>query len=149
MKEINFARELNDYRKGYTTKDLYNRRNVIKLKAELDRVQKRARVRTIKVRDVLYSLARLEKGLDVPKRCLEGLKVRIDCNAQDYVKAYNGIPYSTQFEAEYRNGWKITAIERCEARRNGKGHRVEIIAISDEAKEKIFKNTIAREINYY
>ena len=149
MKEINFARELNDYRKGYTTKDLYNRRNVIKLKAELDRVQKRARVRTIKVRDVLYSLARLEKGLDVPKRCLEGLKVRIDCNAQDYAKAYNGIPYSTQFEAEYRNGWKITAIERCEARRNGKGHRVEIIAISDEAKEKIFKNTIAREINYY
>lgn len=149
MKEINFARELNDYRKGYTTKDLYNRRNVIKLKAELDRVQKRARVRTIKVRDVLYSLARLEKGLDVPKRCLEGLKVRIDCNAQDYAKAYNGIPYSTQFEAEYRNGWKITAIERCKARRNGKGHRVEIIAISDEAKEKIFKNTIAREINYY
>lgn len=149
MKEINFARELNDYRKGYTTKDLYNRRNVIKLKAELDRVQKRARVRTIKVRDVLYSLARLEKGLDVQKRYLEGLKVRIDCNAKNYANSYNGIPFSTQFEAEYRNGWKITDIERCKARRNGKGHRVEIIAISDEAKEKIFKNTIAREINYY
>ena len=148
MKEINFARELNDYRKGYTTKDLYNRRNVIKLKAELDRVQKRARVRTIKVRDVLYSLARMEKGLDVPKRCLEGLKVRIDCNAQDYANAYNGTPFSTQFEAEYKNGWKITAIERCEAKRNGRKHKYDILTISDEAKEKIIENVIKRDINW-
>ena len=149
MREINVAREVNDYRKGISIEELSKRRNYHKLENELKIVQKGARVRTITAEKILRYLAYLEKSLHVPRRCLDGLRVRIDCNAQDYAKAYNGIPYSTQFEAEYRDGWKITSIERCEARRNGKGHRVEIIAISDEAKEKIFKNTIAREINYY
>ena len=149
MREINVAREVNDFRKEVGLEELAKRRNIIKLNGELRTIQKGARVRTITAEKMLSALACLERNLDVPRRYLAGLRVRIDCNAQNYAKAYNGIPYSTQFEAEYRNGWKITAIERCEARRNGKGHRVEIIAISDEAKEKIFKNTIAREINYY
>ena len=149
MREINIAREVNDFRKEIGMEELAKRRNIIKLNGELRTVQKGARVRTITAEKMLSALACLERNLGVPRRCLDGLKVRIDCNAQDYAKAYNGIPYSTQFDAEYHNGWKITSIERCEAKRNGKGHRVEIIAISDEAKEKIFKNTIAREINYY
>ena len=149
MREINIAREVNDFRKEIGMEELAKRRNIIKLNGELRTVQKGARVRTITAEKVLSALACLERNLGVPRRCLNGMKVRIECNPQDYPNAYKGTPYSTQFEAEYRNGWKITAIERCEARRNGKGHRVEIIAISDEAKEKIFKNTIAREINYY
>lgn len=148
MKEINLARELNDYRKGFSIEELAKRRNIIKLEKEIRAVQKRARVRTITAEKILYYLAYLEKSLHVPRRCLDGLRVRIDCNARDYANAYNGTPYSTQFEAEYHNGWKIVSIERCEARRNGRKHKYDILAISDEAKEKIIENVIKRDINW-
>lgn len=145
---INVAREVNDYRKGISIKELSKRRNIIKLENELKIVQKGARVRTITAEKILRYLAYLEKSLHIPRRCLDGLMVRIDCNAQDYAKAYNGIPYSTQFDAEYHNGWKITSIERCEAKRNGRKYRYDILAISNEAREKIVENVIKRDINW-
>lgn len=145
---INVAREVNDYRKGISIKELAKRRNIIKLENELKTVQKGARVRTITAEKILNYLAYLEKSLHVPRRCLDGLRVRIDCNAQDYAKAYNGTPYSTQFEAEYHNGWKITSIERCEAKRNGRKHKYDILAISNEAREKIVENVIKGDINW-
>ena len=148
MKEINFVRELNDYRKGISIEELSKRRNYRKLENELKIVQKGARVRTITAEKMLSALACLERNLGVPRRYLDGLRVRIDCNAQDYAKAYNGIPYSTQFEAEYHNGWKITSIERCEAKRNGRKHKYDILAISNEAREKIVENVIKRDINW-
>ena len=147
MREINVAREVNDFRKGIGLEKLNKRRNIIKLNSELKTVQKGARVRTITAEKILSYLACLERDLHIPRRCLNGLKVRIDCNAQNYANAYNGIPFSTQFEAEYRNGWKITAIERCGAKRNGKKHRYDILAISDDAKEKIIEN-VKRDINW-
>ena len=125
---INVAREVNDYRKGISIEELSKRRNYHKLENELKIVQKGARVRTITAEKILRYLAYLEKSLHVPRRCLDGLRVRIDCNAQDYAKAYNGIPYSTQFDAEYHNGWKITSIERCEAKRNGRKHKYDILS---------------------
>ena len=148
MKEINFVRELNDYRKGISIEELSKRRNYRKLENELKIVQKGARVRTITAEKMLSALACLERNLGVPRRYLNGLRVRIDCNAQDYAKAYNGIPYSTQFDAEYHNGWKITSIERCEAKRNGRKHKYDILAISNEAREKIVENVIKRDINW-
>lgn len=148
MREINVAREVNDFRKGIGLEKLNKRRNIIKLNSELKTVQKGARVRTITAEKILSYLACLERDLHIPRRCLNGLKVRIDCNAQDYANAYNGTPFSTQFEAEYRSGWKITVIERCEAKRNGKKHRYDILAISDEAKEKIIENVINGDINW-
>lgn len=148
MREINVAREVNDYRKGISIEELSKRRNYHKLENELKIVQKGARVRIITAGKILHYLAYLEKSLHVPRRCLDGLRVRIDCNAQDYANAYNGTPYSTQFEAEYHNGWKITAIERCEAKRNGRKYRYDILAISNEAREKIVENVIKRDINW-
>ena len=148
MREINVAREVNDFRKEVGLEELAKRRNIIKLESELRAVQKKSRVRTITAEKMLSALACLERNLGVPRRCLNGMKVRIDCNAQDYAKAYNGIPYSTQFDAEYHNGWKITSIERCEAKRNGRKYRYDILAISDEAKEKIIENVIKRDINW-
>lgn len=145
---INVAREVNDYRKGISIEELSKRRNYHKLENELKIVQKGARVRTITAEKILRYLAYLEKSLHVPRRCLDGLRVRIDCNAQDYAKAYNGIPYSTQFDAEYHNGWKITSIERCEAKRNGRKHKYDILAISNEAREKIVENVIKRDVNW-
>ena len=145
---INIANEVNDYRKNVSIEELARRRNIIKLNGELKTVQKGARVRTITAEKILSYLACLERDLHIPRRCLNGLKVRIDCNAQDYAKAYNGTPYSTQFEAEYHNGWKIVSIERCEAKRNGRKHKYDILAISDEAKEKIIENVIKRGINW-
>ena len=147
MREINIAREVNDFRKEIGMEELAKRRNIIKLNGELRTVQKGARVRTITAEKMLSALACLERNLGVPRRCLDGLKVRIDCNAQDYAKAYNGIPYSTQFDAEYHNGWKITSIERCEAKRNGRKHKYDILAISNEAREKIVENVI-RDVNW-
>ena len=145
---INIAKEVNDYRKNVSIEELARRRNIIKLNGKLKTVQKGARVRTITAEKILSYLACLERDLHIPRRCLNGLKVRIDCNAQDYAKAYNGTPYSTQFEAEYHNGWKIVSIERCEAKRNGRKHKYDILAISDEAKEKIIENVIKRDINW-
>ena len=145
---INIANEVNDYRKNVSIEELARRRNIIKLNGKLKTVQKGARVRTITAEKILSYLACLERDLHIPRRCLNGLKVRIDCNAQDYAKAYNGTPYSTQFEAEYHNGWKIVSIERCEAKRNGRKHKYDILAISDEAKEKIIENVIKRDINW-
>lgn len=145
---INVAREVNDFRKEVGLDELAKRRNIIKLNGELRTVQKGARVRTITAEKMLSALACLERNLGVPRRYLDGLRVRIDCNAQDYAKAYNGIPYSTQFEAEYKNGWKITAIERCEAKRNGRKHKYDILAISNEAREKIVENVIKRDVNW-
>ena len=148
MREINIAREVNDFRKEIGMEELAKRRNIIKLNGELRTVQKGARVRTITAEKMLSALACLERNLGVPRRCLDGLKVRIDCNAQDYAKAYNGIPYSTQFEAEYMDGWKITSIDRCEAKRNGRKHKYDILAISNEAREKIVENVIKRDVNW-
>ena len=148
MREINIAREVNDFRKEIGMEELAKRRNIIKLNGELRTVQKGARVRTITAEKMLSALACLERNLGVPRSCLDGLKVRIDCNAQDYAKAYNGIPYSTQFDAEYHNGWKITSIERCEAKRNGRKHKYDILAISNEAREKIVENVIKRDVNW-
>ena len=142
MREINVAREVNDYRKEVSIEELAKRRNIIKLNGELRTIQRGARVRTITAEKMLSALACLERNLGVPRRCLNGLKVRIDCNARDYANAYNGTPFSTQFEAEYKNGWKITAIERCEAKRNGRKHKYDILAISNEAREKIVENAI-------
>ena len=144
---INVAREVNDYRKEVGIEELAKRRNIIKLNGELRTVQKGARVRTITAEKILSALACLERNLGVPRRYLNGLRVRIDYNAQDY-KAYNGIPYSTQFEAEYHNGWKITSIERCEAKRNGRKHKYDILAISNEAREKIVENVIKKDVNW-
>lgn len=148
MREINVAREVNDFRKEVGLEELAKRRNIIKLESELRAVQKKSRVRTITAEKMLSALACLERNLGVPRRYLDGLRVRIDCNAQDYAKAYNGIPYSTQFEAEYHNGWKITSIERCEAKRNGRKHKYDILAISNEAREKIVENVIKRDVNW-
>lgn len=145
---INVAREVNDYRKEVGIEELAKRRNIVKLKNELRAVQKKSRVRTITAEKMLSALACLERNLGVPRRYLDGLRVRIDCNAQDYAKAYNGIPYSTQFEAEYHNGWKITSIERCEAKRNGRKHKYDILAISNEARAKIVENVIKRDVNW-
>ena len=142
MREINVAREVNDYRKEVSIEELAKRRNIIKLNGELRTIQRGARVRTITAEKMLSALACLERNLGVPRRCLNGLKVRIDCNARDYANAYNGTPFSTQFEAEYKNGWKITDIERCEAKRNGRKHKYDILAISNEAREKIVENAI-------
>lgn len=145
---INVAREVNDYRKEVSIEELAKRRNIIKLNGELRTIQRGARVRTITAEKMLSALACLERNLGVPRRCLNGMKVRIDCNAQDYAKAYNGIPYSTQFDAEYHNGWKITSIERCEAKRNGRKHKYDILAISNEARAKIVENVIKRDVNW-
>lgn len=148
MREINVAREVNDYRKEVGIEELAKRRNIIKLNGELRTIQRGARVRTITAEKMLSALACLERNLGVPRRFLNGMKVRIDCNAQDYAKAYNGIPYSTQFDAEYHNGWKITSIERCEAKRNGRKHKYDILAISNEARAKIVENVIKRDVNW-
>lgn len=145
---INIAKEVNDYRKNVSIEELARRRNIIKLNGELKTVQKGARVRTITAEKILSYLACLERDLHIPRRCLNGMKVRIDCNAQDYAKAYNGIPYSTQFDAEYHNGWKITSIERREAKRNGRKHKYDILAISNEARAKIVENVIKRDVNW-
>lgn len=106
-----------------------------KLQTELDEVQKRSRVRTITTIGIINALVSIEDKLDIPRKSMEGIRVRIDYNEQDFPKAYKYTPESTWFSAEFRKGsWRITNIWRDVTAGSGKGRNV---SLTDEAKAKI------------
>lgn len=87
--------------------------NVAKLAAELDRVQSRARVRTVSVEDVGKALEKIAARFRISKTAMEGVRVTVDLNAQKFPNAYNGIPESTFFAAVYsKRAWRVTEVWR-------------------------------------
>ena len=90
-----------------------------KLDKAIAAAEGRARVRTIFSLDVIHSLDRIERELSIPKKSMEGIKVRVNVNRQRFAKAYTFAPYATIFCAEFRNGaWHITRIFRGYCSRN-------------------------------
>lgn len=80
--------------------------------AALDLVQTRARVRKLTALDIARILARVNCKLDIPKKALKGTCVKYT-GAEHFPSAYNGIPESTHFTAEYSGRtWFITSITR-------------------------------------
>lgn len=83
------------------------------LSAALDEAQGRAKVRTIKTTDIISALAEIEDTLSIRKKAMDGIRVEVDLNAQDFPNAYKYRPESTIFSALYKNGaWRVTDIGR-------------------------------------
>ena len=110
----------------------------MKIDIILSEVQKLARVRTIRIDDMVKAFDYINKCFKISNKALEGTSVVVDLNAQDFAKSYKGVPESTIFEAVYKNGnWKITNIYRGRTKTYSK--RIEC-DLSDTAKEAILKN---------
>ena len=96
-------------------------------------VQKRCRERTITAIDICRELSRIDSELNLSKRAKKGITVRIDCNAQDFPRAYKYTPESTIFEAVFDGKeWCLTDIRRDRCT-NRKGYMV----LTDEAKQAL------------
>lgn len=100
--------------------------------AELDKVQARARVRTINAREVVRYLHNLEAHLNITKKALDGTSLRLDkYGSVRFPNAYKGTPESTIIEATYKSGsWRVTDIRRD---RTGAGSDIEL-SLSETAK---------------
>lgn len=83
------------------------------LTAAIKEEEGRANQRTITAEDIIERLYTIENGLNISKKSLEGVRVHVDENAQNFPKSYKYRAESTHFSAEYKAGsWRITGISR-------------------------------------
>lgn len=116
------------------------------LSEAIDAEQKRCTSRKIEAKDVCKALAAVEEKLNLPKRLLNGVSVTIDCNAQDFPKAYKYTPESTIFQAAFKSGsWKVTDIFRGKTKELYKGTHVEL---TDEAKAAIIERALKEHTTF-
>lgn len=109
-----------------------------RIQMKLDEVQKGCSARTITFDDIVTALYRVTVKLDIHKKDIDGTTVTIDVYADDFPRAYKYIPYSTIFDAEYRNGhWYVTNIYR--GKTHAKGRAVYMI-LSESAKTAVLDN---------
>lgn len=107
------------------------------IKAKLDEVQKRTRVRTATIYTIESVLERVELHLGIPKCKLDGVTVQFT-GAQKFPNAYTYTPESTHFSAVH-NGkyWTITEIKRDTCPNN---NRAIIIGLTDQAKQAVLES---------
>lgn len=87
--------------------------------------------------EIVKSFAEIEDRLGIPKKSMDGTKVRVDLNSQDFPGAYKGCPESTQFTAVNVKGrWTVIDISRDDCRRLYNRVSVEL---SEMAKAAIIK----------
>lgn len=97
--------------------------------------EKRSRVRTITVGDMLKALDEIEQKLDIPRKSMVGIIAEVDVHAQHFPSAYKGRPESTQFRAEFRRDhWVLTDVRRDDVKAPSSRHSV---TLTDEAKRAI------------
>lgn len=113
--------------------------NKERIEAEIKLAEGKATVRKLEFSDIIKTIERVEKKLDISKKSMTGIKIFVDVNAQPFPNAYKYIPDSTHFSAiKTKTGWNLLDIERDRCR-DGYGKRVEMI-LTDEAKKEILKN---------
>lgn len=111
--------------------------NMEKLEEVLSLSQDGCRERTITISLMMDALDEVTKTLHISKKAMNGVKCCIDCNAQDFPRAYKYTPRSTIFSAEFKNGnWAITDIVR--ERTHPAGQRIKI-ELTEDAKAAIIK----------
>ena len=119
-----------------TKKVIIKEENRNKIEEMLAEVQEKSRVRTISFDDMMDVITRIEKRLgEIRKKYWKGIRVHVDCNAQDFPGAYKGTPESTQFTIERAtSGWALTGISR----NRTKGQYEEVyIELTEEAKQQL------------
>ena len=114
-----------------------NAKNAAKAEELLNDVQKRARVRTIKYKDIIKATKKIEAFLGISKKALNGTKAVVDLNAQDFPRAYKGSPESTIVELLLdKNSWRIVGIYRDYTKAESQMY---VFDLSETAKEAILK----------
>ena len=109
-----------------------------KLQAVLDSGQKRAKTRVIISIMVYDALTEIENKLGISKKALDGVKVYVDVNDQNFPKAYKYKPESTWFNAEFKRGtWYLTDVYRDETARLNRG---KIVELTEAAKTAVLEN---------
>lgn len=106
-----------------------------RLEAALAEAQKGAKARTITVEDILDDVEYvLNKYKVIGKVALKGTTYSADVYAQTFAGCYNGVPYSTHYDAEIGGNGAVTIT--CIGRRicTAHAHRVRL---SDTAKDKL------------
>lgn len=84
-----------------------------KLQDEINEVQKRSKVRTVTVDQIVNALIEIDNLLEIPVKAKEGLFVEVDVNAQNFPRAYKYTPESTHFYAAFSKGsWRVVDIRR-------------------------------------
>lgn len=78
-----------------------NKNNIQKLEQALAQANGKSRERLVHAEDLQKAVDRIREKFDIPKCKMEGLKVRIDLNAQSKPNAYKHAMYSTFFTIEF------------------------------------------------
>jgi len=115
------------YRQIAANREKAYRASYKKLENAIDEAEHRCSVRCISVDDICRYLIAVEQRLNITKKAMNGVTVCIDIHAQNFPNAYKGVPESTYFTAEYRNGsWRITEISRRITSRAGHGTTIHL-----------------------
>lgn len=109
-----------------------------KLSDAIKAAEGRAKERTADAVGILSAIGEIEKRLNITKKSLDGVKITVDINAQDFPRAYKYTPNSTIFEAVFRGGkWRITDIYRSRTHAAGRGT---VVQLTEAAKAAIIAN---------
>ena len=112
------------------------RDNTDKLEQVLNNKQGRARVRRVEVTDVLEAAERAEQvliRLGLPVKMRPGASLLLNLHAQNFARAYNGVPMTTYIHLTRRAaGWYLDGVSRREC-----GNRRESWSLSAEQRDKI------------
>ena len=75
--------------------------NKEKLEEALAQANGKSRERIVHAEDLQKAVDRIREKFDIPKCKMEGLKIRVDLNAQSKARAYKHAMYSTFFTIEF------------------------------------------------
>lgn len=78
-----------------------NENNIQKLEEALAQANGKSRERLVHAEDLQKAVTRIREKFDIPKCKMEGLKVRVDLNAQSKPRAYKHAMYSTFLTIEF------------------------------------------------
>ncbi len=121
---------------------IINKKNVEKIKAELNDVQKRCSVRLIQVEQVFETVAKMEeyrKKVGILKKNMEEVTVKVSLYQDRFPSAYKYTPEGTVFHMVFKGGkWRLYAVYRdtCEGSYN-KRYQVNL---TDNAKNDVLNN---------
>lgn len=116
---------------------IVNEKNSGKIIEELEKVQSKAWMRTVRIDDISNIITKIERFLPtISKKALDGTVVHY-MNGEHFPNRYKGTPYSTQFKLRFHSGsWRIYDI----CRDHANGSKEFEITLSESAKAEIIKN---------
>lgn len=112
-----------------------NENNIQKLEEALAQANGKSRERLAKLVDLQKAVDRIRKKFDIPKSRMEGLKVRVDLNAQSKPHAYKHAMYSTFFTIEF--GKADAYLVDCERDYTEERFPFRVVNFPDSVKEAI------------